>query len=583
MNGFNNYSNYNEMKLYHRIILLFLILFFICFNRWGINWGIPSEERTELVFPVQLHNESFYLLMKQAREEIYKQSMGSPIGRLRDSSSLSPVLKSIGIIGNENLYFNGDKKILANFIRPYLLRSNHPDEQMTIASLAGMHPKQFDFNPRIFQYGGAYIYVMGAWLGMHHILGVIKLSSDLNFYFRNPGTMGKIFVAGRSINSVFCALTIFLIFIIAKITYSVRAAIFSSLFFIVCPAIVFQSHIMKPYPMATFFAFACLYYSVIMMSDSTKKNYILAGVFAGLTAGTMPVYAFIMLAPLTAHMSISKRLTKNLLFTVLAGTLIFFITNPYWLINYKDIFLEVKTSADIYNLKSGIVVSDFFLKRLLLSLPTGLLFISLAGLIHGIYLGKKQDILFILTSMIPLLIFGWIIKNQQLTIHNSRFLLPWLATLLILAAGFIDNLLDKKYVTIPVVVFTVFAVTQALLISSIYNKNFSIDGSVNSTRVAAGKWISDNIPFNSTIGTNYMPEPAHFPPFDFSKYRIVVLRNDIEKNLPGYFVTVNARYRDNINYQLIKSFKPIDSIGIFKFNAGMSGANSLVNIYKFKA
>ncbi|PKM92532.1 MAG: hypothetical protein CVU80_02855, partial [Elusimicrobia bacterium HGW-Elusimicrobia-4] len=292
----------------------------------------------ELVFPEQFHNESFYLLMKQTRDDIYKLSEGSPVGRLKDSSSsLSPILKSMGIQEKENLFFNGDKKMLANFIRPYLLRSNHTDEQMTIASLGGMHLKSFDFNPRIFHYGGVYIYGMGAWLGLNHILGIVKLTPDLNFYFQNPQEMGKIFIAGRVINSIFCVLTAIIILIIAKKVYSIRAAFLSSLFFVVCPAIIFQTHIMKPYTIATFFAIGCLYYSVMMITTPTVKNYILAGVFAGLTAGTTPVYAFIIIAPLTAHFIVSKKLTKNLFFTFLAGVFIFFISNPYWLINYKDV------------------------------------------------------------------------------------------------------------------------------------------------------------------------------------------------------------------------------------------------------
>lgn len=106
------------MKLYHWIILLFLISTSTFFNLQGINWGVSSKERTELVFLEQFRNESFYLLMKQTRDNIYKLSDGSPIGRLKDSSSsISPILKSMGAQEKENLFFGGDKKMLANFIR----------------------------------------------------------------------------------------------------------------------------------------------------------------------------------------------------------------------------------------------------------------------------------------------------------------------------------------------------------------------------------------------------------------------------------------------------------------------------------
>ncbi|MFA5778944.1 MAG: glycosyltransferase family 39 protein [Elusimicrobiota bacterium] len=572
------------MKLYHWIVLLFLISTSIFFNLQGTNWGVPSKERTELVFPEQFRNESFYLLMKQTRDDIYKLSGGSPVGRLKDSSSsLSPILQSMGVQEKENLFFDGNKKMLTNFIRPYLLRSNHTDEQMTISSLGGMHPKSFDFNPRIFPYGGVYIYGMGAVLGISHILGVVKINRDLNFYFKQPEEMGKIFTVGRFVNIIFSVLTALLIFLITKKCCSVNAALLSVLFYIVCPAIVFQTHIMKPYIIATFFAIGCLYYSVMMITTPTVKNYILAGILAGLTAGTTPVYAFIIIAPLTAHFIMSKKITKNLFFTFLAGVFIFFITNPYWLINYKDVLSEMKTSANFYNLKEGAAISDFFLKQLPLTLPAGLLFISLIGLIYAIYRKKKCDIIFILTCTIPLLIFGWLTQTQQLSMHNSRFLLPWVSILLIPGAGFISGFLDKKYKNLPVIFFTGFAVIQATLISAICLKNFTIDGSAYSTRLSAGKWIIANIPSNSIIGTNYMPEPSHLPPFDFSKYRIEVIRNYDIKKWPEYFIFINEVPKEIVNgknYTLIQNFKPVESILGFSFTMGNTHVNSPVYILK---
>ncbi len=214
--------------------------------------------------------------MKESREEIYKLSHGSPLGRLHDSEPVTPILKSMRLTGNENFYFNGNKKMLANFIRPYLLRSNHTDEQMTIAALGGMHPKSFDFNPHIFQYGGTYIYGIGAWLGLSHIIGFIKISPDLNFYFQYPEEMARIFVAGRLLNIIFSIFTMVIMFIIAKKIYSIRTAILSILFFAISPAMIFQAHIMKPYIMATTFAMLCVYYSLMIITTTPSiKNYVL--------------------------------------------------------------------------------------------------------------------------------------------------------------------------------------------------------------------------------------------------------------------------------------------------------------------
>ncbi|MFH1540800.1 MAG: glycosyltransferase family 39 protein [Elusimicrobiota bacterium] len=573
------------MKLYHWITLLFLMSASVFFNLQGINWGLPSKERTDLVFPEQFHTESFYSLMKQTREEIYKFSEGSPIGRLKNSSlSLTPILQSMGVQENGNLFFNGDEKILANFIRPYLLRSNHTDEQMTIASLSGMYPKSFDFNPRIFPYGGVYIYGMGVWLGLSHVFDFIKISHDLNFYFQYSEEMAKIFVAGRLLNIFFSTFTMIIIFTIAKKIYSIRTAILSILFFAISPAMIFQTHIMKPYTMATTFAMLCVYYSLVIITTTPSiKNYVLCGIFAGLTIGTMSTYGIIILAPLFAHFSVSKLVNKKLVYCCLASLVTFLITNPYWLLKFNDMLWEMKGSAGCYASGNLLAIVGFFVHQLPIGVPVSLLLLCFLGVILSIFQKENWNIPLISVSVVPLIIFGFLLRGYEPSMHNTRFLLPWISILLILAARFVDIFLNKKYVSFFIVLLIIFAIIQSTLSSAICIKNFLIDSSANSTRLEAGRWISDNIPANSIIGTNYMPEPAHFPPFDFSKYKMEVMQRYNLKKLPEYFICVNEVPKEilnNKNYTLTQSFKPLESIFGFRFSMGSTHINSSVYILK---
>ena len=614
------------MKFYHRIILLFLISTSVCLNLREIKWGIPSKERTELVFPEQLRNESFYRLMKQTREEIYKFSDGSPVGYIRDlSSSLTPVLKSIGVQENENVHFNGEEKILANFIRPYLLRSNHTDEQMTIASLAGMHPKSFDFNPRIFHYGGVYIYGLGAWLGLSHILGLIKISPDLSFYLQHPDEMGKIFTAGRVINIIFSVFTMIILFTISKKIYSVRTAILSIIFFTVCPAMVFQAHIMKPYIIATFFAMLCIYYSLEIVTNPSTKNYVFCGIALGLTVGTMYVYGIVTLAFMVAHFIVSafqkrqrltaearnsgnaeskifsvfpsfrvsvvylaviKTLNKKFFCFCFAFVIIFILTNPYYLIKFKDAHWELSLGMGAYTARNLSGIVNCFVHKLLLGFPSLLSLICICGLVLAIFQRRTLDIVLISVSVIPLLVFGVLLGDQESSMHNTRLLLPWIAVLLILGARFIDIFLNKKYINSFIILLVVFATIQSSLNCLVFAKNFAMDSSVASTRFEAGRWIQDNIPARSTIGIANLPEPAHVPPFDFTKYKIIYIRKLSDKKMPDYFIVINKipdHYIQNgfgNYYASIKSFEPIDKILGIKFNIGYNHINSLVTIYK---
>ena len=50
----------------------------------------------------------------------------------------------------------------AQLVRRYRLYSDQPDEMITLMSLAQMHPGKLDFDPRLYQYGGLWIYPVGA-------------------------------------------------------------------------------------------------------------------------------------------------------------------------------------------------------------------------------------------------------------------------------------------------------------------------------------------------------------------------------------------------------------------------------------
>ena len=228
------------MSRYRYAVMMSIISVSAALGLTGVKWGIPSGPRVDMVMPEVLRTERFFGDMAAGREEIYKYSGGSAIGRIQNTS-LTPVLKSIGIGEGENLYFDGDRKVLANFIRPFLLRTNHTDEQMTITALSGMKPRKLELNPKIFQYGGVYIYGMGAYFFTAGYLKILDISGDIKTYFRDPAKMGRIFTAGRAVNTVFFALCLAVIYLTGKKFHSDSGGIIASVLFLFCPGVVFQA------------------------------------------------------------------------------------------------------------------------------------------------------------------------------------------------------------------------------------------------------------------------------------------------------------------------------------------------------
>jgi len=164
-----------------------------------------------------------------------------------------------------------------------------------------MRPRNFDFNPRLFQYGGAYIYTMGAYFGSLHITGAIRLKNDIVYYLKNPDMMGRIFYFGRMLNIFLMLITIIFIFLASKELYDERAGLAACLIFAISPAVLFQVHLLKPYVFANMFTSICLYCSCRILKNPDKIKYVIfAGIAMGLVSGSMQVYSTMIIIPLLA-------------------------------------------------------------------------------------------------------------------------------------------------------------------------------------------------------------------------------------------------------------------------------------------
>ena len=59
----------------------------------------------------------------------------------------------------------------------FKLYSVNPDEHLSIMALRRIRPARFDFNPDLFQYGGAFLYPLGLYYFALAKLGVIEITS----------------------------------------------------------------------------------------------------------------------------------------------------------------------------------------------------------------------------------------------------------------------------------------------------------------------------------------------------------------------------------------------------------------------
>ncbi|MCB4790792.1 MAG: glycosyltransferase family 39 protein [Elusimicrobia bacterium] len=578
------------MSKKHYAALFTILVLSLVLNLTGIKWGIPSNKNIDLIMETQGRTGDFYRLMKSTRDEVYKYSEGSPIGRYKEAGMnySSPLYRSLNVPHDKNLLIPQADNFKANIMRPFFLRSFSGDEQMTIAALGTMHPKSLDFNPRLFQYGGVYIYGMGASLALAHIARLVTINPDITFYFKNPDEMGKIFAFSRSLNALFVLLTVIVLFLISIKYYNLNVAISAALLYILNPSVIFQAHILKPYILAALFSSLTIYYSLCILNDNSKPVYYwLSGLFTGLTIGTLVPYGIIIAAPIFAHFLSARKFNRNLIILIIFPFIVLLLTNPYWVLKFKDVCWELLSTRNVYSKK---IFTIGFLELLIHRLPWGFSYsiyiAGLAGMVYAAFSKKKENVLLLMTALTALIVFLYLVQNQGVAMHNSRFFLQFALVSALLGAIFIDYLSRVKYLKFFSHVILTAVILFSLPYSMLYLKNFYLDTTSKCTRAQAGSWIKDNIPAGSIIGLHDLPQPAFTPFFKFNDYKLLLINNINDKEvLMDYFVAKNPRevldneYFRN-NYELVKSFETADNIFGFKVTIIQSSVNSTFGIYK---
>jgi hypothetical protein len=142
----------------------FLILVGLCVFLTGLGWGLPSRRVDPYLFgghPVWSGEQILALAGDRGSEKL-----GADVDR--DPSAPGDVL-------------NDTDSKRARIVRRFRLFTDQPDEMITMMALAAMKPTEGDFDPKLYQYGGLWIYPAAA---------LIKLTASLGsqaHYLEEPG------------------------------------------------------------------------------------------------------------------------------------------------------------------------------------------------------------------------------------------------------------------------------------------------------------------------------------------------------------------------------------------------------------
>lgn len=229
--------------------------------------------------------------------------------------------------------------------------SYHPDERQIVEAVAQLDFLNGDFNPNFFNYPSLYIYCVAFAYSLQSTLG---LSQSAIAGAPWP-ILQDVILCGRILTALMGALTVPLIFLIARRIGGTGFAIVAALLMAFCPGHVQHSHFATVDVPATFLTALSIFFAMRAIScdkyATRPKYFVWAGLAAGLAAATKYNAILVLIVPLVALCIERPNSTpKYFSATVAAAIGGFLIGCPFSVLSFSEFWGDGKYNGFAYEL-----------------------------------------------------------------------------------------------------------------------------------------------------------------------------------------------------------------------------------------
>lgn len=385
-----------------------------------------------------------------------------------------------------------------------------PDEEFVVyminSPLRNFHPGCFNY-PSFYKYFVLCFYLLDFLLYL--FLGKCKTLND--FIIDSWANPRNLYLINRYISAFLGVATILVVYKVAQKLFDKKTALLSALFLSLSYLHVRDSHFGTVDVPQAFLIMLSMLFIIKSYQDKTAKNYIIAGVFAGLATSTKYAGVFLYIPMLIMHFAniMESKACKSALFfdkRIVLFTGMFFLTfllgTPFALLDFsqfkRDILFEMN------HLKvghGGLILGRGWWYHLRFSLPFGLgynLFLaSLAGILILIKTDFKKAM--ILCSF-PLTYYLFAGKGYTVFL---RYMIPVIPFLCITAAVFTVSIVNKlkEHFCHDLHGAIIFLSVFLIMVPSLYNiVLFDTVLAKKDNRLIAEEWVNKNIEKDNPIG-----------------------------------------------------------------------------------
>lgn len=442
------------------------------------------------------------------------------MGRVRTSSEACGDTRGVRLLLAGILVLGFVLRICGiGFGLPYLY---YPDEPGKVI-MAQRVLKTGDLNLHYFKKPSLMIYLNALLYVPYYLFGrlarILRSPADI----AAPITLGmgvgwtpmpSTFLLGRALTACFSSASVGLLFLVGKqLGHSAKMGLLAALMLAVSPISVKFSHWVRTDEFLVFFAVLCCLASGYVLRRGKPRDYILAGVAAGLAASSKYNGGLVAVSVVSAHLLRSgvRGLRDHRLYLALASTVItFFVLNPYIILDYQLFLDQLSHTFHHYSTGHAGMEGDttrWYLMTLWQTTgPVGPLAAVTTAL--GIWRRSSRTVLL---SVFPLVYFAFI---GHFSVRNSQSLLPMLPHLFVLASSALVELRRKSGEPRPqTLAISALAVACVVVPFTRTAKYYIRLTTLDDSREAARQWISRNIPVGARIGIeSYAPyvDPQRF-------------------------------------------------------------------------
>jgi hypothetical protein len=501
-----------------RLILTTCIAFLVAMVVAGIDWGLPSRESDAFLFAS--HRVWTGAELSSWDQDRRDRLLGADVDRNPLDRSTWPMV------------LNDSDQKRQEILRRYRLYSSQPDEMITFMALQQMNPSGWDFDPKLYQYGGLWVYPVGALLKVCSLAGLIELRQDLAYYYDHPESFGRFYVVARLYTVMWYAVLLAGVAgVVKRLTGDNFLSIATASLVGICPVVFALAHEAKPHLAGCALMVLSVWSGMIYRDQGGWKRASWTGILCGFAAGMVisaAVVGVILPVMVLLRSDPWRRRIGVLGLSVLACIFAYALTNPYVVWNLVQdasvLRSNASNTASMYGL-GGIesMVHDGTARLIeAASLPV----LVLAGLAGVIVLIKRQAIsrdvilLSIPTVMVLIPFFAYASGKPSEYARFSLFAVTCLCMTGMWTVGSVRPVGVQRcmLVVVPVLVWVV--ATQP------YFTAFDLDCRRTGTRELAARMVQNLSDRYHTLRTPSEPAPYVFPPVDLWNWRIV-LTNDL--------------------------------------------------------